>query len=1143
MSYFKLLRYANHYDYILLVFAVLASMINGATLPVMTIFFGQIIQSFVGYVPGVPGAIDKLNSDMATAVTMEGLSDKIGLIIQFVCGFISGFVIAFVRGWKLAIVLLAALPVLSAASFFMSKIIAGGQKQEQDAYAEAGSIAQQTFTSIRTVVSFGGQTKELSKYALRLNKAEKAGIKKALMNGAGVGLFQFLMFNIYALTFWYGNTLVPDTMNTGDVLNVFFAIIIGSFSLGNAPPHITTVASASGVAAKIFETIERNPPIDSMSDKGLKLDSAKAPIEFRNVDFHYPTRSDVRILKKFSIKVHPGQTVALVGLSGCGKSTIVKLIERFYDPGEGTIQLGTTNLKELNVSWLRSHIGMVTQEPVLFDTSIRNNILLGLNADEYSTTELDSKIEIACRQANCWEFIQNLPEKLKTKVGDAGSMLSGGQKQRIAIARAIIKNPSILLLDEATSALDTESERAVQEALDSVSANRTTIVIAHRLSTVKNADLIVVMDAGEIIEQGTHQQLIDQKGNYYNLVQAQQLETKDKKQESVVTLNHNTEIQPANAETCMTDGVAVLKLEKKQEPEPKTDYRRLLSYNRPEYFLIAMGVIGASFNGVVQPVFAMIFSKVLTVLGTSKANTYALFFVLTAFASFAANFLQLGLLNYSGQKMTRRVRYHVFEKLLQQEIGFFDMEENASGILTAKLAEEASLLMGLTGPFFGAVVQSIAGVITGLVIAFTSCWQLSLVILGMVPLIGLGGALQMKALVGFGSKSKAAYESASQKASEAIQNIRTIATLNKENFFYDQYLDRIVTPHQITIKGAFFTSGAFAFSQSILHFAWAASFYYGSRLVVWGLYSTEDTFRAIFGIIFTAMLSGQVSTFTPDAAKANVAASSIFAILDRESLINPTNKDGVKKSQIEGKVLANGVRFIYPSRPDIEVLKGLSLEAFHGKTIALVGQSGCGKSTVLGLLERWYDVTQGSLTLDQTEIKDWNITNLRAQMSLVGQEPVLFNQSIRENIAYGVNRNVDELAIMEAAKLANIHDFIISLPDKYDTNVGEKGGQISGGQKQRIAIARALIRNPGLLLLDEATSALDSESERAVQSALENASKGRTTIVIAHRLSTIQHADRIFVVQEGTVVESGTHFELVDQKGIYYQLVNQQKLN
>lgn len=320
------------------------------------------------------------------------------------------------------------------------------------------------------------------------------------------------------------------------------------------------------------------------------------------------------------------------------------------------------------------------------------------------------------------------------------------------------------------------------------------------------------------------------------------------------------------------------------------------------------------------------------------------------------------------------------------------------------------------------------------------------------------------------------------------------------------------------------------------------AFYYGSYLIFWGLYSTTNILTTMFAVIFAAMTAGQVSNFMPDIAKAKIATINLLSLLDRKSKIDYTIQSGEKREECSGKADLVNVSFSYPIRPDMKVLKGVDMEILPGKTVALVGESGCGKSTIMGIFQRWYDIAGGSATLDELKLADWNLDNMRSHMALVGQEPVLFNFSIGENIAYGLPFEATQLQIESAAKLANIHNFITSLPDGYDTLVGEKGGQLSGGQKQRVAIARALIRNPRLLLLDEATSALDSESEQAVQAALDEAAKGRTTLVIAHRLSTIQTADTILVFKDGVVSEHGTHAELVAKKGIYYQLCQQQSL-
>ncbi|CAJ0913935.1 1048_t:CDS:2, partial [Entrophospora sp. SA101] len=394
-----------------------------------------------------------------------------------------------------------------------------------DAYAAAGGVAEQVLSGIRTVVAFGGEQREIQRYISKLEIAYKFGKRKSIVNGLGMGFMLIAMFGSYGLAFWYGSILIVNgEENGGDILNAFFAVMIGAFSIGNAAPYLSSVSNALGAAAKIYKIIDRVPMIDSSADKGKKFAKSefKGFIEFKNINFSYPSRPDVQVLKDFNLTIEPGQTVALVGSSGSGKSTIVSLIERFYDPLEGEILLDGINIKDINIKSLRTQIGMVGQEPVLFPETIKQNIIWGADPDDVKEPSLDEIIEI-CKRSNAHDFIDELPDKYNTLVGEKGSLISGGQKQRIAIARALIKDPPILLLDEATSALDTESEGLVQEALDKASTNRTTIVIAHRLSTIKNADKIVVMSKGEIKEIGKHDELIERGGLYYGLVKAQEL--------------------------------------------------------------------------------------------------------------------------------------------------------------------------------------------------------------------------------------------------------------------------------------------------------------------------------------------------------------------------------------------------------------------------------------------------------------------------------------------------------------------------------------------------------------------------------------------------------------------------------------------
>uniref|UniRef100_A0A1X7UDM9 Uncharacterized protein n=2 Tax=Amphimedon queenslandica TaxID=400682 RepID=A0A1X7UDM9_AMPQE len=413
----------------------------------------------------------------------DGIGDKFATLIQWLTTFFAGFVVGFIRGWQLALLLTFITPFMAVAGIIFYRVAASFTSQEQKLYAGAGAIAEEVLSSVRTVVAFGGEYKEVDRYESQLEDARKVGGKKGAAVGASLGSFYIIVFIIYAVAFWFGGYLISvEILLAGDMLAVFYAILVGSLSLGQATPSIESVVNATGAAGEIFEIIDREPPINSDSDEGLKPDDFKPSITFKDVVFRYPARPDVPVLTGLDLQVDVGQTVALVGSSGSGKSTVISLIQRFYNPLGGQITVGGYDIKELNLKWLRSNIGVVSQEPVLFDTTIAENISYG---KEGATTE---EIEAAARAANAHNFISELPDRYNTLVGDKGAQLSGGQKQRIAIARALVRDPKILLLDEATSALDTESEKIVQEALDKAREGRTTFIIAHRLSTIQQAD-------------------------------------------------------------------------------------------------------------------------------------------------------------------------------------------------------------------------------------------------------------------------------------------------------------------------------------------------------------------------------------------------------------------------------------------------------------------------------------------------------------------------------------------------------------------------------------------------------------------------------------------------------------------------------
>jgi ATP-binding cassette subfamily B (MDR/TAP) protein 1 len=483
-----------------------------------------------------------------------------------------------------------------------------------------------------------------------------------------------------------------------------------------------------------------------------------------------------------------------------------------------------------------------------------------------------------------------------------------------------------------------------------------------------------------------------------------------------------------------------------------------------------------------------------------------------------------------------RLRNMTFKALLRQEISFFDNHDNSTGALTTRLSTDASAIQGATGARLGMMFQSFASIGTGLIIGFIYSWELALFIVGFVPFFLIGGMLEMKIMKGFSGKNTA-LEGAGKVANEAIVNIRTVASLTKEPKFVEDYQKLTSIPYRDSLRKAHILGFTFAFSQSLLFFAYAAIFTFGAWLITHrGLYF-QDMFKVFAAIIFGAMAVGQASQFAPDYGKAKAAAARVFTLLDQVPSIDSYSTDGEKPSSCVGKIEFSDVHFSYPTRSSVTVLRGLSVHVEPGQTIALVGSSGCGKSTSVQLLERFYDTASGSVLVDNWDVRELSLQWLRSQIGIVSQEPMLFDCSIAENIAYGDNsRTVSMDEIIAAARMANIHTFISSLPKGYDTNVGDKGAQLSGGQKQRIAIARALVRNPKILLLDEATSALDTESEKVVQEALDRAQEGRTSLVIAHRLSTIQNATCIVVIHNGRVAEQGTHSQLMSRRGLYYRL-------
>jgi len=944
-------------------------------------------------------------------------------------------------------------------------------------------------------------------------------------------------------------SIASDCITTGRTIAVFFSVMIAGFLLGMIPPAFQAIKKAQLAAYKLYRIIDRVPGINSSDRSGGKhVGTMKGQISIQGMHFQYPT-SATKTFEDINLEIAAGETVALVGESGSGKSTIARLVCRFYDPQEGRVCIDGNDLKDLDTKSMRDHIGVVSQEPLLFDDTIATNIARGKPGPEPATME---EIEAAAKAANAYSFIQAFPDKFNTKVGARGSKLSGGQKQRISIARALIRKPSILILDEATSALDAESEKIVQSAIDNLVGNGgiTTLIIAHRLSTVKNADRIVVLGARDgttsttngssIVEIGSHDELMAKEGGLYKALVGGAHDDNDQNSASTEADNSGTSKQTngLSIETTYKDFVGRVKKDEEEvgkaendddtqstvtgdlnqaedkqieeEFKKAVDKKRLKSYSSPEQCYFFCGLVACFCTGLTWPICGVLYALMLSamsILDYDVARTWtewlAAGFGFLAVADIVAQYFQTYLFEVIGERMTRRIRTDYFRSLLRQDMGWFDDPANALGVLTSRLAVDIKLIRLTVGQGTGSTVSSMTALFAGLIIALIAAWQFALAFLATMPLLALSEAVNWAIMRGGDSTSKKKLGEISGAFGEYVNGIREVQSFSLEDVVTSDIA--LLLQEKILViakKAAVFRGISAGFVQLIQLGVYALAFYIGARMIDDGLLDFETFNLVLWSMAFGASGMGMAANWVAAAGKGKAAAVRVFELFDRTPPIDskPWNEDGsphdmVAPSDVNGKkgeIEFRNVKFAYPTRKTARVFDGLSLKIPSGQTAALIGSSGSGKSTVMALLERFYDPvaavvdrgdkgdderveividgklndSNGVVMVDGVDIRKMDVKYLRNSIALVGQEPVLFDASVRENIAFGKD-GASEEEIIAAAKTANAHDFISKFEGGYDYNVGSRGKKVSGGQKQRIAIARAVLKEHRILLLDE----------------------------------------------------------------------------
>ena len=1072
-----------------------------------------------------------------------GVGEKFGITLQAISQVIVGLIIAFYKSWLLTLVMLAISPTIFACVLFLVCSLRKPMIGARKTYEKAGGAAEEMLYNIKTVASFSNFEFEIHRFNRMIDLVHYFDRQKAYRLGLSIGGVLFFIYLTFFVALVYTRKLIGDEVwndnsnspfTLGETVTVVFSTLIAILSIGLTAPNVKIIQESAIASSDYFTLYEREPQMDfSQSVEMPPRDQVNGRIEFRNVCFSYPSDPNKRmILKNINLVIEPGKKVALVGESGCGKSTTVNLIERLYETTSGEVLIDGMDIKRYNLPYLRTLIGYVQQEPVLFNKPIRDNVIFGRDELVQELGDPEVMVQNAINESYASEFVNNTKDGLNYVVGIKGGKLSGGQKQRIAIARAILCDPKILILDEATSALDNKSEKEVQRALDHISErNVTTVIIAHRLSTIKNADLIYAIRDGQVLESGTHEELLAKQGYYYGLVKSQVGQDEEeknnenmKKSGSIKVLSQHSsrinyqEVQRAHDEIVAKEGVS------------HGEMFKLLRNNKCD---VVGGIIGSLFAGAITPLTGYVLARAFVLIASGhyhliwhKSLIWCFIFLVVTFLNGFFVFIKLWKLETLGSVITCNMRKEIVEKYLNLHIAYFDIDENAPGALLTKLSIDTTQLNSIILTLVGDVLSTLGNTITGLVIGFIYDYRLTLISLCFIPFI-VGAFIIAKDSVRTITKKKDNRTDieAGSILSECVINTKTIFSFNFQKHAVDMYLSLLLSESSEYVtnslwKGFFLGLGAFA------TYCCNATVFYAAKEFILRFTLEFDTFMFTCSTLMMMITGISVGlNGISDYPKAKRAFISVFKTMRTQSLIPPFLRDNEGKivpENLRGKIEFRNVTFAYPTKPDIDVLKDVSFVIQPGQSAGLVGYSGCGKSTIIQLIERFYEVEDGcgEVLIDDINIKDYNLYLLRKRIGLVSQEPVLFKRSVYENILYG-RLDATKEEVLAAAKAAVIEKFF----DKKE--MGTKEDPVSGGEKQRLAIARAFLKDPIILLLDEATSALDKESEKGVQASIEVLQKGRTSVAVAHRLSTIQNSDVILVMENGKLVEKGTHEELV----------------
>jgi ATP-binding cassette subfamily C protein CydCD len=934
----------------------------------------------------------------------------------------------------------------------------------------------------------------------------------------------------------------------------------GIFSLMDAEPSVrepkhtdggafTLAALAKSVSHHIPSPLEGEGQGEGMSDGATPSDgrSEQRPyekysdraVEFSDVTFSYPGSSRVA-LDHVSFALRPGERIGIAGESGAGKTSIIKLLLRFYDPQSGRVMLGGRDVRDLTFDQLRSQIAVVSQDTYLFHGTVNDNLRFG------KPDATPRELEDAARAANAHEFIARLPNGYDTVIGERGVRLSGGQRQRVAIARALLRDSPLLVLDEALSAVDAENEHIIQEALDRLMAGRTTLIIAHRLSSLRDADRILVLHESKLVETGGHEELVSAGGPYAALMAEQAFETESAAEvfgESSAN-GRTPEKRAAYAEEPQLDAAGEAAQLAPTDAILKAEGMGWVTASRVLLRLIAPWKLKLSLSfitGVLRFVTLIGVGVVsaLTVAAALDGDPFgwllATLFILAP-VSALLHWAESWVSHDVAFRLLSEMRIALYSKLEQLAPAY--LVRRRTGDLVSMATQDVETVeyffAHVVAPAFVAVVVPTGVLVTLLFFG----WQMALALLPFLALVALSPLVSRNRVDRLGARSREHLGELNAHVVDTVQGMHEVAAFQRGESRGEEFIG--LARGYVRVRVPFFRELTL---QKV--FLEAATGFGGLTVAVAGASLVSDGSLDAGHLPLATLIA--MAAFLPVSEIANVgrlladtlgSTRRIYAV--QLEPVPVTDGPGVARAPAR---LGNSISFShvefsydYSNRP---ALSDVTFDIPAGKTVALVGPSGAGKTTAAHLVMRFWDPATGAITLNGHDLREYGLDDLRRLIALVAQDTYLFNSSLRQNLLVA-KPDASDAEIDAAIDMAGLRSFVGSLPDGLETTVGERGAQLSGGQRQRVAIGRAFLKDAPILVLDEATSHLDATNERLVRDALDKLMSDRTTLVIAHRLSTVRDADIIVALDAGRVVEVGSHDELIARRGLYAGLVASQ---